>query len=151
MMPRDALRRAVRECKKFYAYDYAALRSGIRTPWKTPAELDADKKGLCRDFAIWTIARTWTLCGGLVLPDEILMVIGHVDARSEAENAWHAWVELVDRDEHQVVIYRGWGEPTPGYSVDEAPAEEFTLRVPRYAQLFDGEVFDQEFEYRRVA
>lgn len=146
MTPRAAFDQAVRECKREYESNRAALLAVVQTAWKTPDEVDDARKGLCRDFAIWTCARTWDLCGGLVAPDEILMVMGHVDARSRDAGAWHAWNELSLADGVT------WGDPDPTFAATTGtPEGDFGERIPVYGMLFDGTVLDQEFAYRRRA
>ncbi len=149
MTPADALRQATKESKRL-TYDDVALKEILARvrpdTWKTPDELTREGRGLCRDFAIWTCWRTWQLCGGIPDPGELVMVIGHTDPAAETAGAWHAWVELVTPEREPL-----WAEPTPGYRDHVDTPDWFAERVPRFAQRFDGEVFDQEYEYRRVA
>lgn len=144
----EALRQATREAKAM-SYDREELRQVVARlvpdQWQTPAETSVERQGLCRDFAIWTCWRAWSLAGGLVPPDRILMVLGHVDAAGRAQGQWHAWVQL---DVGGEVL---WAEPTPGYHEQVDALAWFAGRFPVYAQLYDGEVLDQEFEYRWVA
>lgn len=148
MTPRDALALAISESQAMTYDDDAvvAIRQRFRLDsWHSPRETAESRKGLCRDFAIYAIARTWTLCAGLPPPADLLLVCGHVSAHGQRDGTWHAWVELVP-----VTGPVLWAEATPGYRerVAEAYGAEFAGRIPRYAQRFDGEVFDEEFEYR---
>lgn len=151
LIPRDALAQAISESE---AMDYddellVAIRQRFRPDtWQSPRETAELRTGLCRDFAIYAIARTWALCGGLPPPAEIVLVLGHVSVQGERDDAWHAWVELVPGNGPTL-----WAEATPGYRerIGEPAGEEFAGRIPRYAQRYDGELFDEESAYRLVS
>lgn len=149
MTPRDALARAISESQAM-DYDHEALvaiRRRFRPDsWQSPREIAETRRGLCRDFAIYAMARTWILCDGLPPPAELVLVLGHVSTQGQHADDWHAWVELVPGNGATL-----WAEATPGYRERLGTAdEEFPGRIPRYAQRYDGEVLDEEFEYRAV-
>ena len=125
-----------------------AIRARFRPDaWQSPHETATARKGLCRDFAIYAMARTWVLCEGLPPPAEVVLVCGHVSPQGQRADEWHAWVEMVPGAGPTL-----WAEATPGYRerVAEAEGPEFAGRIPRYAQRFDGEVLDEEYEYRAI-
>lgn len=158
MTPEDALDMAVGETKAM-TYDHPTLRAirmkALPDTWQTPDETLLSRKGLCRDFAIYACHRMWELslavrrrvaelAGGPLPEDETVVVLGHVDAAGQEAGRWHAWVELISGG---TVL---WGETTPGYHERAGvPWEAFPRRIPRYAQAWDGEVLDEEYEYRR--
>jgi hypothetical protein len=127
LRPLGALKQALEESRRFH---YTAEPAAA--PWKTPLELAEAGGSDCKNLAIWTISRAWTLSPGI----HITLVVGQMKFRGE-----HAWVEV---DAGGQVW---WADPSVRQGKRLGLAATFYDRIPHYAYAYDGAIFGPQYAF----